>query len=220
MGWTTCSDASYWKSSAHGDVVDRRRECDRLFTWTSKDAEGNAVRRHSVLKSAMVGSTYYGAVETVNLSDGSRRVWAAVALTCGKGRDGTVWGYKDMDETMGPCSYKCPASILALLTPTDDAMANEWREKCRNAIVESKKKRELYAPSGVKIVVEGRSWIIASASYCASTGYRGCRFSKAKWHDSDYAVRVFLENYGTAAQKAEYAASGRECPKEWKGVAA
>ena len=31
---------------------------------------------------------------------------------------------------MEPYHYECPKSILKLLTPTDNELANEWREKC------------------------------------------------------------------------------------------
>ena len=42
----------------------------------------------------------------------------------------------------------------------------------------------------------------------------------AKKYDVDVAMRTFLSKYGTKEQKAEFAASGRECPAEWKGAAA
>lgn len=40
------------------------------------------------------------------------------------------FGYKDMDESMGPCECDCPERILKLLTPTEHEWAKEWREKC------------------------------------------------------------------------------------------
>lgn len=39
--------------------------------------------------------------------------------------------FKPIDETMGPADYRCPDHILALLTPTDNLYANEWRAKSR-----------------------------------------------------------------------------------------
>src|SRR3546814_8395448 len=39
-----------------------------------------------------------------------------------------------MDETVGPCASKCPASILSLLTPTESQWANAWRARCRTVI--------------------------------------------------------------------------------------
>lgn len=219
MGWTHCFDG---RTKPNGSI-DRKYECDRLLTWCRKDENGNVISSGEVLKSAMVGSTYYAAVRNKK-----GEVWAAVFLTCGRTRhDGTAWGYKDMDETMGPYEDKCPASILALLTPTDDKDANEWRERCRKNIAkaaENRKRGNLppYAPAGVTVTVEGKSWIVTSKEYREQCNYRyrGVKLSKAKWHDSDHAVMAFLRAYGTKGQKAEFAATGRVCPAEWKGVAA
>ncbi len=36
-----------------------------------------------------------------------------------------------LDETCGPNEASCPSRILALLTPTDNAYALAWRERCR-----------------------------------------------------------------------------------------
>jgi hypothetical protein len=46
---------------------------------------------------------------------------------------GYIFGYKDMDESMGPCEAACPPAILDLLTPTDRPYAVAWRERCRAA---------------------------------------------------------------------------------------
>lgn len=217
MGWTHCFDG---RRKADG-TIDRKYECDRLCTWECYDADGKITSSGKVLKSAMVGSVYYAAVEN---KDG--KVWAAVFLTCGRTKhDGTAWGYKDMDKTMGPYECKCPASILALLSPTDNEQANEWREKCRQNIAAAADRRKngpapLYAPSGVTITAERQSWLITSEHYRRMRGYSAVRMTKRRWGTADYAMKVFLENYGTQEQRAEYAASGRECPTEWKKPAA
>lgn len=108
MGWTFYR-AAYYKPNGQ---VDRKAECDELF-------EGE------IIKSAMVGTTYYAAVRNKQ-----GEVWAAVVLTKTNNRDYDNFGCKDMDETMGPCYYDCPVSILKALTPTDNETANEWRETC------------------------------------------------------------------------------------------
>lgn len=223
MGWTTCFYASEWKYQGGKRIVDRRKECDKMLTWTSKDKDGNVIAVNKVLKSAMVGSTYYAAVEKKK-TDGTREVFAAIFLTCGRSSDGTIWGYKDMDETMGPCQYDCPASILALLTPTEYEYANEWRRKCREKMIKKAEERKnppkLYSPTGVEITVKGKSWVITSKEYRATYPFTGVRFSKARFHTAENAMQCFLHNYGTDGQKLEYALSGRECPVAWKGVAA
>jgi hypothetical protein len=89
--------------------------------------------RSKVLRSALPGKrTYYAAIEHVRPDD-TRIVFAAVCLVRYNPRDreGYIFGYKDMDESMGPCESGCPQAILDLLTPTDSAFALEWRARCR-----------------------------------------------------------------------------------------
>ena len=232
MGWTSCMHSCYWKYDKKGNrTVDRKAELDALFTWERKEpveSYGHVypAMKDTVLKSSMVGSVYYAAVKREQPGK-EPKVWAAICLTHGRGRDGSVWGYKDMCESMEPYYYDCPVGILALLTPTDNADANKWREECRKKIARKAEERKngpkpIYAPSGVEVKVEGKSWVITSKAYLEHCHYRyrGVKMTKARWHDSDTAVMMFLNAYGTKEQKAEYAASGRECPAEWKGVAA
>ncbi len=113
MGWSWYH-AGYYK----GAKVDRKTECDSLF-----DSE-----LFEVLKSAMVGSTYYAAVR--RKSDGL--VFAAVTPTSTNMKDYFNFGYKGLTEHDGPYKYDCPKSILDLLSPMDSEWANEWREKCRS----------------------------------------------------------------------------------------
>ena len=221
MGWIHCFDGRRLPNGK----VDRRYECDKILTWDAKDKDGNIIRTNRVLKSAMVGSTYYAAVETKTVT-GERQVWAAVFLTCGKTRhDHTEWGYRDMDETMGPNESKCPASILALLTPTDSQWANEWRERCRKNLASAAERRRsggaaIFAPKGIAVREERDSWILTSANYRRNSTCSAIRFTKARWREFDVAMRTFLEHYGTKEERAEFASSGRACPAGWKGAAA
>ena len=221
MGWTHC----YNGRRLPNGKVDRRYECDRVLTWDTKDKDGNIVRTHRVLKSAMVGSTYYAAVES-KTTMGEREVWAAIFLTCGRTRhDNTLWGYKDMDETVGPNEAKCPASVLALLTPTDSKFANEWREKCRQNIAAAAERRKngpkpLFIPKGIAVQEHRGSWIVTSENFRRNSTYSAIRFTKARWHEFDRAMRAFLEHYGTKDERAEFAAAGKICPAEWKSATA
>ena len=234
MGWTHCAFASNYKYVRKGwktyRVVDRQKECDHRLTWERKEAEVFDGRvyppmKDTVLKSAMVGSVYYAAVRR-EVKGKEPYVWAAVFLTCGKTKwDNTEWGYKDMSEDCMPYCFDCPASILALLTPTDSASANKWREECRKRIAEKAAKRKagpqpLYAPKGVEVEEQRGSWVLTSENYRRHSSYTAIRFTKARWHEFDRVMRAFLENYGTKEERAEFAASGRECPAEWKEVAA
>ena len=53
------------------------------------------------------------------------------------------FGYKDMDETMGPYYYDCPEKILKLLTPTNSIHAKEWRELCYKNLSQKKSNLKL-----------------------------------------------------------------------------
>lgn len=131
MGWTG-QIATYYKNGK----IDRKAECDAYFM------EGLNRGHYEVLKSTMVGSTYYAAVKNLkkyvgkkddkyiyeDLPENEQKVWAAVFLTS---VDKTQFLYKDISEFEGPGYYECPLSILSLLSETDNEYALAWREKCK-----------------------------------------------------------------------------------------
>lgn len=130
MGWT-----SYVATLYKNGKVDRKAEMDKRFTQEEHDgSDFNGGTCHypkmEVLKSSMVGSTYYAAVRTTNSQTGYDCTWAAICLTSTKWNDGMNFGYKDMDETCHPYQYDCPKGILDLLSPTENENALEWRRKC------------------------------------------------------------------------------------------
>lgn len=116
MGWTYYY-AKYWKKGK----IDRKQELDSMFTN----------EHYEVVKSRLVGTTYYGAIKHKDKDI----VFGVVCLTK---TDGYDFGYKDMDETMGPYAYDCPKSILDLLSPTDNEIANNWRKACRERLEKTK----------------------------------------------------------------------------------
>ena len=157
MGWTSYHAAFYDKRGQ----VDRKTECDQYF-------EGYPNTGHyKVLKSAMKGKVYYGAIKKLlryvgedengksiyePLPEDEQKVFAVVFLTSVDSKDYFNFAYKDMDESMGPCYYDCPKSILDLLSPTDNEYALNWREKCRERIAKEKEGLSLSKlPVGSKI---------------------------------------------------------------------
>lgn len=132
MGWDGMRATCY---RANGSI-DRRAQCDNEHTW---DYEG---RRSRVLKSAMVGSVYYAALE-ITEKDGSRRVIGCVDVTRVDNSQYCNFIMKSMSEDMEPYFYDCPASILDLLTPREDADALRWREKCREKLRRKKEQPQL-----------------------------------------------------------------------------
>lgn len=114
MGWTFYH-VDKWD-------LDRKAEIDKMFNWS----DGN--KSVEVLKSAMVGTTWYGALRVDNGE--SVEVTAEVVLTAMDSKEYCNFGYKEMCETCGPHEAKCPVGILKLLTPIDSEWANQWRERC------------------------------------------------------------------------------------------
>ena len=124
--------------------VNRKAECDGYFLESlNRD-------HYRVVKSAMRGSVYYGAITPLrrpvigsdgkyleddkgwyvyeNIPQDEQEVVGVVILTYV--RDKKNFGYKVIDETCGPCYCDCPRAILDVLTSTNNAYAQEWRRKC------------------------------------------------------------------------------------------
>ena len=143
MGWT-----EYRASCYKNGKVDRKAEMDSIYNWEDEN------RKVEVLKSAVVGSTYYAAVKSFNKTNGYEYIGAIVCLTSTNNKDYYNFAYKDMDETMGPYKYDCPKGILDLLGPTDNEYAKEWRRLCYENINEKKNPNALAKlPVGTTIKV-------------------------------------------------------------------
>lgn len=141
MGWTFYTAKEEYKNGRW--IVNRKAECDNMMEFSERNPDtGKRTRRSMVLKSAMVGSTYYAAVRftTFDADENAKidLVYASVIRTSSNRKDHCNFGYKAMHEDMGPHQCKCPKSILDLLTPTNNEFALAWRENCRRNIEERK----------------------------------------------------------------------------------
>jgi hypothetical protein len=95
---------------------------DEKFCWETD----SMVTR--VLDSAIVNLLeYYAAVERKHKDTGKVEVFAVV---CKLYSSRTEFGYKDMDESVGPAISNCPRRILELLTEPYNVFAQEWRDVC------------------------------------------------------------------------------------------
>ena len=83
----------------------------REFTHESETTKA------TVLATATVHGTVYAAIRNPNKQTGYSYVFCAVILFKNSQRDG--FGYKDIDETMGPCEVDCPDRIMRLLSPIE-----------------------------------------------------------------------------------------------------
>ena len=176
MGWL-------FKSSL-GPHDTPKAHLDALYTWSNDEIE------YRVLRSAVRGRVYYAAVERVSWSDGCRSVTAAVCLFhyTPRARDGHVFGYKDMEESMGPHYWDCPAAILDLLTETEAPYAIKWRADCRARLSIQTEARKTPRPKAGDILVLAQPVKFAD-------GARLSRFSAARLPPRRNLVYQSLDNY-------------------------
>ena len=131
MGWLFYTDRRVQT------YADEKAEITRLCTFEID------TRRTSLVKASKVGSTWYAAAKVENLDgtalkdrtymidDDGSFTFGAVFLTR---MDDGCWGYKDMEESAGPCESRAPMSILNLLSELKDpdSYAHAWRQRCRD----------------------------------------------------------------------------------------
>lgn len=120
MGWIG-KEIKYYKPDGSTDLI--MEAFDGKLSW-----ESNSGCKYKVLKTSVVGNVIYAAIQMI-VPNKDPVIHAAVILTK-KYQDYIM--VKHQMEAVGPCDYDCPASILKLLTPIEDAWAQEWRDKCRN----------------------------------------------------------------------------------------
>jgi len=119
---------------------------------------------------------YYRCAEN---EDGRR--WVFVALMDFHKADGCDIFYKDMDESMNPFYYNCPARILELAEKSEpiNECAKEWRKKVRKTLSNKEKAKSLEVGTVIKFP-------------------RTFRFSRAGEHDT---FVVCLNPYRYAKRK-------------------
>lgn len=181
MGWTSYQ-ATHYKNNG---TIDRKKELDyELFRF---EHEGG----HRLVKSSMVGATYYAAVKHPR-----GHVYGLVVLTQVDNRIGELF-YKDMSEDMLPGYYDCPVSILKLLSPTDNECALEWRAKCAEQAAAKKSPTALNnLPIGAKISFTLHGEKVEAVKYPPAYQFKRAfwcipamnKYIKAKYIPRDYIV--------------------------------
>lgn len=149
-----------WSSIYTGRLTsqEKKQRIDRVRTWENEE----------VVKSCMVGTTYYAAVR--RKEDGV--IYAVVALT--QLEDGEFC-FKDMSEICGPVEEKCPIGILKLLSPTDNVLAREWRKKClenHGAQLHLKRLKATSLTGFIIKTIQGYVWKITKAHLFLKDSYR------------------------------------------------
>ena len=125
MGWLFMSR---WHMGGFGTP---KAYLDNQCTYPP-DPDNGRTNGLRVLKSVWSGSAYYAAVEPFDISGTAGEAFAVVCLVRWnpKARHSEHFGFKDMDESMGPCEARCPASVLSLLGKPRNDYAAEWRKRC------------------------------------------------------------------------------------------
>ncbi|MDB4590945.1 hypothetical protein OAH77_04510 [Flavobacteriaceae bacterium] len=127
MGWTSLFT---YEVNPQTSTKERNEQIKKWFVETNL----RPVEKYEALKMQVVGNVLYAAVKLKK----TNRVTAFIYVFS-LDSNGHEYYYKDMDESVGPCNYDCPMSIIKLLTPTERKWANEWREKVKE---HHKKKKE------------------------------------------------------------------------------
>jgi hypothetical protein len=96
------------------------------------------------LDGARAGNTVYLAVKSTDKTTGRSFVFAAVILISNTKKNG--FGYKDMDEAMGPCECDCPQRIMRLLSSLADlpnpSYTADWRARVAARHNEKRQRRD------------------------------------------------------------------------------
>ncbi len=125
MGWL------YMPRTSLGAHTSAKSYLDAQFTY-ERQLEGGSSKGLQVLASACPQNRVYYAAAQVITDGVAGEVFAIVCLVRWNPNDkeGMIFGYKDMEESMGPCEDGCPENILNLLTSTDNENALDWRRRC------------------------------------------------------------------------------------------
>ena len=81
--------------------------------------------RLELVRACVTGSRHWYLVR----ERATRLHWIGLDLLQSGRGDG--WGYKDLDETAGPCAVDCPLAYLAAPHADRDGWALQWRERVR-----------------------------------------------------------------------------------------
>lgn len=121
MGWTFMNDPQIGKK-------------ELVAHLSSPTYWGSGFR---ILKQSLVGNNLWVAVERT-YDDGTTKRFIALDLLKSGGRD-CGWGYKDLQESMGPCEVNCPLVFFDLVPEPDGEYGRAWREEVRAYHAKKKK---------------------------------------------------------------------------------
>ena len=125
MGWTTTHKPAGQSASAF--LREHFNEETETLRWEMLDIAIIEFR------------TAYAAIRKTDKTTGESLVFGVVCLLDYRPSDEYNFGWKEIEESMGPVESDCPARILDLLTPTASEFAIEWRARCRENLAKRDK---------------------------------------------------------------------------------
>lgn len=148
--------------------------------WFRREFSGSG----ELVDMATKNGTAYGAYRT---PDGE--VICLVILTRWVRGDYYNFGYKDMDEGMGPCEDDCPKRIFDLLTPlppekADPSVETNWAAQWRQGVEERLNRPKVTKGTKVRWTLE--SWANGPYGVCEYLGGRSRNLFRT---ESGYMVR-------------------------------
>lgn len=144
------------------------------FGWHSKEAlvahlEGAGMAPHRLLKSVVKGSRHWFVAE-YERKDGQTVRYIGLNLLQ---KSGGEWGYKDLDETMGPCEVDVPLAWLDLVPERPEyEHALAWRVRVRAHY--ARKATIPRKEAGVRVRLGGNTYTLEE-----SLGRKGWRVLRA-----------------------------------------
>jgi len=114
-----------------------------LYGWNTKaamlahllDNPGN----HKTLARSIRGNNAWCVKEYEK--DGKPVRYIALFMLAGRGGGNCAWGYKDVEEGMGPSQLDCPVKFFDMV-PDPGGYATEWRARVRAELVAKAEKRK------------------------------------------------------------------------------
>lgn len=121
MGWTVTLGSS---------LKEMIRELTEPQSWT---VNGGIARLECIAKTVRLSNPGNGRMWVVyekSLPDGTTHRFIVEFLMAYFRRE-EGWGYKDIDEDMGPVDVDCPLKYLGMVDPPTNDYSREWRDRVR-----------------------------------------------------------------------------------------
>jgi len=106
-----------------------RKDIAAEVTKTSeRTRDDGVVVKHETLARYFSGNDLWHVLEITH--NGEPHIRAILLSKLHRG-NGDGWGYKPVDESMGPCAVSCPLKFLEMVPKIPNDYAAEWRPRVR-----------------------------------------------------------------------------------------